>query len=120
MSGGRNYRDLLAWQRAMDLVESIYQLTRTWPGDERDALIDQIRRAAISIPSNSAEGQGRESGKDSLRFLSIAHGSVREVETQLLIATRIGYANTETIAPAMEQAAEVGRLLQGLLRRYRD
>ena len=111
----RNYQDLIAWQKAMDLVELVYTATRTFPREELYGLTSQIRRAAVSIPSNIAEGQGRTSTKEFQHFLSIAHGSIREVETQVMIAQRLGY-----IAPKQEQdllrsAAEVGRLTKGLL-----
>jgi four helix bundle protein len=117
--GATNYRDLFAWQRAMDLVEADYVVTKRWPAGEAYGLVGQIRRAAISIPSNVAEGQGRSSDKEFLQFLSIAHGSLREVETQLLISERLGYAATHEVEPLMRQAAEVGRLIQGLMRRLR-
>ena len=107
---GRNDRDLYAWQQAMELVVSVYRIAKSWPDDERFGLISQIRRGVTSIPSNIAEGQGRLNDNEFLRFLAIAHGSLREVETQLLIAQRLGYSSAASIEPAMEQAAEVGRL----------
>jgi len=88
---GRNYRDLIAWQKGMDLVEEIYGITKTFPKDEIYGLTPQIRRAVISIPSNIAEGEGRTSKKEFLNFLSIAYGSLREVETQILISERLQY-----------------------------
>jgi four helix bundle protein len=112
----RNYRDLLAWQRAMDFVESVYRITREWPREESFGLTYQIRRAVVSVVSNVAEGQGRNNDKEFLRFLNIAHGSLREAETQLLIAQRLGYSAESTIMTALDQAAEVGRLMQGLMR----
>ncbi|HEX4148238.1 MAG TPA: four helix bundle protein, partial [Pirellulales bacterium] len=78
---GRNYRDLIAWQKAMDLVVMVYQLTREFPTEERYGLSQQLQRAAVSVASNIAEGQGRESIREFANFLSIAHGSLREVET---------------------------------------
>ncbi len=110
----RNYRDLIAWQRAMDFTAAVYELSAAFPSDERFGLTSQLRRAATSIPSNIAEGQGRFSKPDFKRFLSMAHGSVREVETQLLLAVRLRYLNQVTAEPAMELASEVGRLIQGL------
>lgn len=118
--GGRNYQDLYAWQQAMDLTVSVYHIARAWPDDERFGLTSQIRRAVISIPSNIAEGQGRLSENEFIRFLAIAHGSLREFETQLLIAQRLGYSTAATIAPAMEQAAEIGRLIRGLIRKKEE
>ena len=113
--GGRNYRDLLAWQRAMDLVDAVYQATRRFPPEERFGLTSQLRRAAVSIPSNIAEGQGRRTTPDFVRFLSIAHGTVREVETQVMIACRQSYLTTEQQEALLSLCAETGRLIQGLL-----
>ena len=113
--GGKNYRDLIAWQKAMDLVEMIYKATENFPKEEIYGLTAQIRRAAISIPSNIAEGQGRTSKKEFQNFLSIAHGSVREVETQVLIAQRLLYLPDDEVETVLKLAAEVGRLINGLL-----
>jgi four helix bundle protein len=115
----KNYRGLLAWQRSMDLVEFVYKLTENWPKSEQFGLTNQIRRAAVSVPSNIAEGQGRNSPLDFARFLSIAHGSLREVETQLLIAERLGYANQSEIAEAFVLAGAAGRYIQGLTKTVR-
>jgi four helix bundle protein len=82
----QSYRELIVWQKAMKLVQSIYSLTKDFPKEEVYALTSQIRRAAVSIPSNIAEGQGRDSTKEFLHHLSIAYGSLMEVETQILIA----------------------------------
>jgi four helix bundle protein len=112
----QNYRDLIVWQKSMDLVEHVYRASRRFPKDELYALTSQIRRAAVSIPSNIAEGQGRGSDPELLRFLRIAHGSLRELETQVLIAQRLGYSNDSECNQSMEMAAEVGRLLNGLIR----
>ena len=86
----KNYQELIVWQKAMDLVEDVYKSSRDFPREEIYALTSQIRRAAVSIPSNIAEGQGRRTTLDFLRHLSIAYGSLREVETQILIAGRRG------------------------------
>jgi four helix bundle protein len=112
----RNYRDLNAWQKVMDLVVLVYNLTKEFPDDERFGLTSQLRRAAVSIPSNIAEGQGRDSDRDFARFLSIAHGSLREVETQLLICDRLEYVDLKRITTALEHAADVGRLMTGLIK----
>ena len=112
----QNYRDLIVWQKAMDLVELVYRTSRCFPKDELYALTNQIRRAAVSIPSNIAEGQGRGGDPELLRFLRIAHGSLRELETQILIAQRLGYISVTDSAKSTEMAAEVGRLLNGLIR----
>jgi len=111
----RNYRELIAWQRAMDLVEEVYKSTKEFPREEIYALTGQIRRAAVSIPSNVAEGQGRRSTNEFLHYLSISYGSLREVETQILIAQRLQYINEVKCERLMEMAGEVGRLLNGLM-----
>jgi four helix bundle protein len=111
----QDYRDLIVWQKAMDLVEIVYKLTRVFPREEQYALTGQIRKAAISIPSNIAEGQGRRTTAEFLRFLSIANGSLREVETQVLIAERLGYASEEAAREAVDATTEVARLLTGLV-----
>ncbi len=110
----RNYRDLLAWQKAMDFVVAVYHATGTFPHDERFGLVVQLRRAAVAIPSKIAEGQGRRTESDFLRLLSLAHGSLREAETHILIAERLGYLATEQTDALMDRAAEVGRLVTGL------
>src|ERR1044071_4088526 len=115
----RNYSELIAWQKAMELVELVYESTRRFPGDELYGLTNQLRRAAVSIPSNIAEGQGRKSTNEFLRYLSMAHGSLREVETQLLIATRLGYLQKAESGNLMGIAAEVGRLINGLINSLR-
>ena len=111
---GRNYQDLIAWQKAMDFVERLYRATAGFPKEETYVLTSQMRRAAISIPSNIAEGQGRQSPADFGRFLLIAYGSVREIETQVLIAERLGYLNAAARTSLVDSAAEIGRLLNGL------
>src|SRR5205085_9892033 len=111
----RNYQDLIVWQRAMDLVEGVYRLTATFPKSEIYGLCSQMRRASVSIPSNIAEGQGRGGDPEFVRFLRISYGSVRELETQLLIAQRLEYAGPEKVLHLLDLAAEVGRLLNGLM-----
>lgn len=113
--GVKRYCDLLAWQRAMTMVEAVYQATQTVPKDERYGLTSQIRKAAVSVPSNVAEGHGRHSDRE-FRFLSIAHGSLMEVETQLLFASRLGCLGDHHKTKILVLAAETGRLLHGLLR----
>jgi four helix bundle protein len=117
---GQDYRDLFAWQHAIDLVESIYRLTREWPKEEAYALTNQIRRAAVSIPSNIAEGQGRNTTKEFVHFLGVANGSVRELETQILIAARLHYTDEAACAAIMKQATDTGNLLRGLIRSLRE
>jgi four helix bundle protein len=101
----RNYADLIAWQKAMDLVEAVYKSTQCFPREELYGLTSQPRRAAVSIPSNIAEGQGRRTDPEFLHFLSIAHGSLREAETQILIAERLKYTNADTREALLAQAA---------------
>jgi len=114
--GGKNYQDLIVWQKAMDLVTVIYQTTNIFPKEEIYALTSQLRRAAVSIPSNIAEGQGRSSNKEFHNVLSMAHGSLREIETQKMIAQRLQYLSPEQALEILDLSAEVGRLLQGLMK----
>jgi four helix bundle protein len=111
---GKNYQDLIAWQKAMDLVEMIYGATRGFPREEIYGLVSQVRRATVSIPSNIAEGQGRTTTKEFQNFLSIAHGSIREVETQILIAQRLNYLQKDQAQQILDHASETGRLIKGL------
>ena len=110
----QNYRELLAWQKAMDLAELVYAATTRYPRHELYGLAGQSRSAAVSIPSNIAEGQGRRSTREFLHHLSIAHGSLRELETQILLAGRLRYLEEERMRTVMDLAGEVGRLLNGL------
>ncbi len=112
----RNYRDLIAWQKAMDLVEGVYRISKRFPASERFGLLSQIRRAAVSIPSNIAEGQGRGATREFGQFLKIAYGSLREVETQLMISQRLGYAEESDVNKLLDVSAEVGRLINGLMK----
>ena len=102
----KNYQELVVWQRAMDLVEIVYKASRAFPRDELYALTSQVRRAVVSIPSNIAEGQGRRTTSDFLRHLSIAYGSLREVETQILIAGRLNYLSAAQVERIMHVAGE--------------
>jgi len=111
----KNYQELVAWQKAMDLVEDVYKLTKHFPREELYALTSQIRRAAVSVPSNIAEGQGRRTTSDFLRHLSIAYGSLREVETQAMIAQRLKYVAGANVKSVIDRAGDVGRLLNGLM-----
>jgi four helix bundle protein len=100
--------------KAMDLVENVYTASKLFPKEELYGLTGQIRRAVVSIPSNIAEGQGRKSSGDFARFLAIAYGSLREVETQIRIAERLGYLSKAESQDVLALASEVGRLLNGL------
>ena len=111
----RNYTDLIAWQKAMALAESVYRATKTMPREEPYGLTSQMRRAAVSIPSNIAEGQGRRTDGEFLHMLSISHGSVRELETQAMLAQRLAFLRDDHSRVVLEQCSEVGRLLNGLM-----
>jgi four helix bundle protein len=112
---GRSYKDLVVWQKAMDLVTSTYRATQKFPKDEVFGLTSQARRAAVSIPSNIAESQGRLSEKEFRHFLGQARGSLLELETQLQVAENLGYLEQQEIKVVMESCAEVGRVLNGLI-----
>ncbi len=112
----RHYRDLIAWQKAMALVRSVYALTGAFPPDERFGLTVQMRRSAISVPSNIAEGHGRLSDRALRMFLGNARGSLFELETQALLAADLGFAKQDQVSSLLEQSAEVARILNGLLR----
>lgn len=114
-SGVRSYRDLIAWQKAMVLVAAIYGCTLHFPKTEVYGLTAQIRRAAVSVPSNVAEGQGRVSTGEFKQFLGHARGSLLEIETQILIAQSLGYLQTEDSERLLRLSAEVGRILHGLI-----
>jgi four helix bundle protein len=114
--GSTSYEDLVAWQRAMELVDAVYQATSRWPSDERFGLTSQIRRAAVSIAANIAEGQGRNGRREFLHHLGIANGSVCEVETMIRIATRQGYHIPDAETVVLATAREVSRLVNGLIR----
>jgi len=110
----KSYGELIAWQKAMDLVQMVYETVRAFPKEEIYGLTSQLKRAAVSVPSNIAEGQGRKSTREFIHHLSIAYGSLMEVETQILIAVRLGYLSREDAVPISEQTSEVGRLINGL------
>jgi four helix bundle protein len=110
----RKYSELIAWRKAMDLVQQVYKATKHFPREEMYGLTSQLRRAAVSVPSNIAEGQGRKTTNEFVHRLAIAYGSLMEVETQLLIAERLRYLGTGDIARLMDQAGEVGRVINGL------
>jgi four helix bundle protein len=112
---GESYRDLIAWQRAMRLVTGIYEATRLFPRDELYGLTNQLRRSAVSVPSNIAEGQARFSRKEFHHFLSLARGSLVEIETQLIIAQNLGYLPGQQNQSLLAEAAELGRILNGLI-----
>ena len=112
----QNYRELIAWQKAMDLVVRIYQITESFPKTETFGLTNQMRRAAVSIPSNIAEGQGRSTTKDFMHFLHIARGSLQELETQVIIAQRLEFITEAVHSELTTNICEIARILSGLLK----
>lgn len=110
-----SYRDLVVWQAAIELVTKIYKTTANFPKQEIYGLTAQIRRAAVSVPSNIAEGQGRNSGREFLQFLGHAKGSLVEVETQLFIACNLAYITKEQRSALLQESDRVSRLLNGLM-----
>lgn len=112
---GLSYRDLIAGQKAMDLVEEIYRITRGFPKDELYGLTSQLRRAAVSVPSNIAEGQGRLTPGEFKQFLGHARGSLLETETQISLAGRLHYILPEEMSHLLRLSGEVGRILNGLI-----
>ena len=116
----KSYRDLLVWQKAVDLVTCCYALTKILPRSETYGLVGQIRRAAVSIPANIAEGHGREHLGDYLRHLSVANGSLMELETHFLIAQRLNYLGAEDVDRVLAQSGEVSRMLTGLTKKLRQ
>jgi four helix bundle protein len=113
----QSYKDMIVWQQAMDLVVAVYATTRCWPKEELYGLTSQARRAATSIPANIAEGFARENRGSYKQFLRIAQGSLKELETHLLIADRIGIADREATMNLLGQAESIGKLLRRLIRK---
>ena len=107
----KNFKELVVWQKSMELTLIIYHLVKHFPKEEMYALTNQICRAAVSIPSNIAEGQGRQSKAEFLNFLSIANGSLAEVETQLLIAIKLGYIQEADAQYAQNLITQIGKML---------
>ena len=112
---GKAYRKLAAWQKSMELVDEIYRVVRELPTDERFGLCSQLTRAAVSVPSNIAEGYGREHRGDYVRHLSFARGSLMEIETQLIICAR-NHLERQQLLPAWHLAQETGKLLTTMIR----
>jgi four helix bundle protein len=112
----RSYRELEVWQKAMDLVVDCYNIANQFPKSEAYGLTSQLQRAAVSVPANIAEGQGRSHTKEFLNHLSMSYGSLMELETHLQIATRLGYIDDSSLKALLEKSAEIGRMLNGLIR----
>ncbi|HEV7352962.1 MAG TPA: four helix bundle protein [Brevundimonas sp.] len=113
------YRDLVVWQRGMSLAEATYRVTQAFPREEQFGLTSQARRAAVSIPANIAEGYGRGTRPAYISFVRIAQGSLKELETHLLLAGRLGLCRKEAIQPLLAEADELGRMIRALLTRLR-
>jgi four helix bundle protein len=112
----RSYRDLLVWKEGMELAAICYEVTKTFPREEMYGMTSQIRRAAAAVPANIAEGQGRENSREFIRFLRIAQGSLKEVETHLLLASKVGVASEESTAPILERRETLGKMIRALIR----
>ena len=115
----RHYTDLEVWCVAMDVADAVYEVSASFPKDESFGLTSQVRRAAVSIPSNIAEGWGRGRTKEYVQFLRYARGSLYEVETQLRIAARRGYLPDARLDTILDQTTSIGRMLVGLIRALR-
>ena len=115
----KSYKDLVVWQKSMDLVVEVYALVKKLPKEETYALSDQMRRSVVSIPSNIAEGYTRNSTVEYLRFLSIANGSRTELETQLIICTRIQYLTEKDTEKALAMSNEIGRIIYSIIGRLK-
>jgi four helix bundle protein len=111
----KSFRELIAWQKGMDLAVMVYEVTATFPVEERYGLVSQMRRCSVSIPSNIAEGHGRLTNKDWQHFLAEARGSTCELQTQLEIASRVKMGDRESLRATCDAAEEVGRILNGLI-----
>lgn len=112
----KSYRDLVVWQEAMTLVTQVYGMTRAFPKSEIFALTSQLQRAAVSVPANIAEGNGRQSRLEYLHHLAIARGSLAELDTLLILAQRLGYIQHQQLDALTSQVITVGRLLNALIR----
>ncbi len=113
----KDYKDLVSWQKGMTLAAEVYRMTKTFPKEETYGLVSQIRRSVISIPSNIAEGYGRESTQEYIRFLRIARGSLYETETQLYLCQQLQYISQEDSTTAFALCSEIGRMLNTMLQR---
>ena len=111
----KTYRDLEVWQKAVDLVEAVYLLAKSFPAEERFGLTSQLQRAVISVPANIAEGYGRIHRGDYLHHLSVARGSLMEVETHLTIAVRLGFVAREQVLETWQLTQQVGKMLRKLI-----
>jgi carbamoyl-phosphate synthase large subunit len=113
----KHYKELLVWQKGMNLAKLVYKLTVRFPSEERYGLTSQLRRAAVSVPSNIAEGQARHGTKEFLLFLSHAEGSLAELETQLLLSVELGFAQQTEVEPYLREIDELQKMLVSLKRK---
>jgi four helix bundle protein len=117
----RSYRDLIVWQKGTALVYETYRLTRAFPADERFVLVPQMRRAAIAVPADIAEGQGRNSYRaEYRRFLSMSRGSLKELETYFVLSEGLGYATSRDLEPAWSLCDEISRMLTSMQQALRQ
>lgn len=115
----KSYRDLIVWQKSMQLVTDVYRLTRDLPKEEQYGLLSQIRRSAVSIPSNIAEGYGRKSTSDYIRFLQISRGSLYELQTQIEICLNLDFLSRQDFDDIYEKSSEIERMLNGLIKKVK-
>jgi len=122
MSDGKvnSYRDLLVWRKGIELVKSVYLISQTFPADERFGLTTQVRRAAVSVPSNIAEGQARHTTGEFIHSISHSEGSLAEVDTQLVIATEVGYCRPSDIKTAVASIGELQKMLTSLRKKLQN
>lgn len=114
------YQDLLVWQKGIVLVKRIYELTKGFPSEEKFGLVSQMRRAAVSVPSNLAEGQARRTTGEFIQFISHAEGSIAELDTQLIIAVELGYCERADVSDVVALIAELRKMLNGLRRKLEE
>lgn len=119
MGKEHNYKNLMIWQKAMDLVTQVYKLSTEFPNEEKFGLTSQIRRCAISIPSNIAEGSGRGTDKEFVQFLNYSLGSSFELETQLILANKLGLVSTTMLEILIESLNELQRMLRGFIKKLK-
>lgn len=120
MTDLRTHRDLDVWKLSIDWVEAVYRCSAGWPSDERFGLIGQVRRAAVSVAANIAEGAGRKGTGEFIQFLGVARGSLAEVETHLLIAARLNYLTPDQLQPLLADMERIGRMLSTLTARLKQ
>jgi four helix bundle protein len=120
MSTIRSHRDLTVWQKGMDLVEQVYALTRRLPPDERFRLVSQSTRAAVSVPANIAEGHSRGTRRDYAYFVSVAKGSLMELETYVMVSQRLGYVGPDDASDVLERIGDMSKMLTALRQRLTE